>query len=478
MTNDAIRFFLSRFGLTVGQIEDLLATALARGGDYADLYFEYRVNNSVALEERIIKSTARSVAQGVGVRVIAGEKTGYAYTAEIAFDTIRQAALTASFIARSTGTNEQIGINVTPMAHDLYDVQSPLSSVELGRKIDLLRQADEAARAFDRRIREVQVGVHDEMKYVMIATSDGRLVGDVQPLARMGMTCIADDDGNRQAGRGGGGGRVGIEFFEGALTPQAMAQTVAAQAIIQLEAVPAPAGTMEVVLGPGWPGILLHEAVGHGLESDFNRKGSSAFTDRLGERVASELCTVVDDGTLPGRRGSLNIDDEGQPTERTVLIENGILRSYLSDHLNAELMGNAATGNGRRQSYKHIPLPRMTNTFMLAGDSDPQEIIRSVKRGLYAVQFGGGQVDITNGEFAFSASEAYLIEDGKVTAPVRGATLRGNGPEALKHVSAVGNDLELDLGVGMCGKEGQMIPVGVGLPTIKIREMTVGGTRA
>lgn len=478
MTNDAIRFFLSRFGLTVGQIEDLLATALARGGDYADLYFEYRVNNSVALEERIIKSTARSVAQGVGVRVIAGEKTGYAYTAEIAFDTIRQAALTASFIARSTGTNEQIGVNATPMAHDLYDVQAPLSSVELSRKIELLRQADEAARAFDRRIREVQVGVHDEMKYVMIATSDGRLVGDVQPLARMGMTCIADDDGNRQAGRGGGGGRVGIEFFEGALTPQAMAQTVAAQAIIQLEAVPAPAGTMEVVLGPGWPGILLHEAVGHGLESDFNRKGSSAFTGRLGERVASELCTVVDDGTLPGRRGSLNVDDEGQPTERTVLIEDGILRGYLSDHLNAELMGNAATGNGRRQSYKHIPLPRMTNTFMLAGDSDPQEIIRSVKRGLYAVQFGGGQVDITNGEFAFSASEAYLIEDGKVTAPVRGATLRGNGPEALKQVTAVGNDLELDLGIGICGKEGQMIPVGVGLPTIKISEMTVGGTRA
>ncbi|HKQ04458.1 MAG TPA: metalloprotease TldD [Blastocatellia bacterium] len=478
MANDAIRFFLSRFGLTVGQIEGLLATALARGGDYADLYFEYRVNNSVALEERIIKSTARSVAQGVGVRVIAGEKTGYAYTAEIAFDTIGQAALTASFIARGTGTNEQIGVNATPMARDLYDVQAPLSSVELGRKIELLRQADEAARAFDRRIREVQVGVHDEMKYVMIATSDGRLVGDVQPLARMGMTCIADDDGNRQAGRGGGGGRVGIEFFEGALTPQAMAQTVAAQAIIQLEAVPAPAGTMEVVLGPGWPGILLHEAVGHGLESDFNRKGSSAFTGRLGERVASELCTVVDDGTLPGRRGSLNVDDEGQPTERTVLIEDGILRGYLSDHLNAELMGNAATGNGRRQSYKHIPLPRMTNTFMLAGDSDPREIIRSVRRGLYAVQFGGGQVDITNGEFAFSASEAYLIEDGKVTAPVRGATLRGNGPEALKQVTAVGNDLELDLGVGICGKEGQMIPVGVGLPTIKISEMTVGGTRA
>jgi TldD protein len=478
MTNDAIRFFLSRFGLSVGQIEQLLALALARGGDYADLYFEYRVNNSVALEERIIKSTARSVSQGVGVRVIAGEKTGYAYTAEIAFDAIKQAAATASFIARTGGTTEQVGVNATPNVHDLYTVDTPVSAIELGRKIDLLKQADEVARAFDRRIREVQTGVHDEMKYVMIATSDGRLVGDVQPLARMGMTCIADDDGNRQAGRGGGGGRVGIEFFEGTMTPEAMARTVAQQAIIQLEAVPAPAGTMEVVLGPGWPGILLHEAVGHGLESDFNRKGSSAFTGRLGERVASELCTVVDDGTIPGRRGSLNVDDEGQPTGRTVLIENGVLRAYMSDHLNAELMHATPTGNGRRQSYKHIPLPRMTNTFMMAGDGDPEEIIRSVKRGLYAVQFAGGQVDITNGEFAFSASEAYLIEDGKVTAPVKGATLRGNGPEALKRVTAVGNDLQLDLGVGICGKEGQQIPVGVGLPTIKISEMTVGGTRA
>lgn len=478
MTNDAIRFFLSRFGLSVGQIEQLLATALARGGDYADLYFEYRVNNSVALEERIIKSTARSVTQGVGVRVIAGEKTGYAYTAEIAFETIKQAAATASFIARSSGTSEQIGVNATPNVHDLYSVDTPVSAIELSRKIDLLKQADEVARAFDRRIREVQTGVHDEMKYVMIATSDGRLVGDVQPLTRMGMSCIADDDGNRQAGRGGGGGRVGIEFFEGAMTPEAMARDVAQQAIIQLEAVPAPAGTMEVVLGPGWPGILLHEAVGHGLELDFNRKGSSAFTGRLGERVASELCTVVDDGTIPGRRGSLNVDDEGQTTGRTVLIENGVLRAYMSDHLNADLMRSTPTGNGRRQSYKHIPLPRMTNTFMMAGDSDPEEIIRSVKRGLYAVQFAGGQVDITNGEFAFSASEAYLIEDGKVTAPVKGATLRGNGPEALKRVNAVGNDLQLDLGVGMCGKEGQQIPVGVGLPTIKISEMTVGGTRA
>ncbi|MFL6214253.1 MAG: metalloprotease TldD [Blastocatellia bacterium] len=478
MKNDAIQFFLSRFGLTVAQIDELLATALARGGNYADLYFEYRENNSVSLEERIIKATSRSITQGVGVRVIAGEKTGYAYTAEIGYDAIKQAAATASFIARTSGTTEALGVNATPNAHDLYTVERPLSAVELGRKIGLLRTADEAARDIDPRIREVQAGIHDEVKYVMIATSDGRLVGDVQPLARIGMTCIADDDGNRQVGRGGGGGRVGMEFFEGSLTPQAMARAVAQQAITQLEAVPAPAGTMEVVLGPGWPGILLHEAVGHGLEADFNRKGSSAFTGRIGERVASELCTVVDDGTIAGRRGSLNVDDEGQPTGRTVLIENGVLCAYLSDHLNADLMKSAPTGNGRRESYKHIPLPRMTNTFMLAGESDPEEIIRTVKRGLYAVQFAGGQVDITSGEFAFSASEAYLIEDGKVTVPVKGATLRGNGPEALKQVTAVGNDLQLDLGVGMCGKEGQQIPVGVGLPTIKISEMTVGGTQA
>jgi TldD protein len=319
------------------------------------------------------------------------------------------------------------------------------------------------------------------VKYVMIATSDGRLVGDVQPLARMGMTCIADDDGNRQVGawrrRWSRRNRILRRKPDAASDST---QRWRNRRSFSSKRCRLPAGTMEVVLGPGWPGILLHEAVGHGLEADFNRKGSSAFTGRMGERVASELCTVVDDGTLPGRRGSLNIDDEGQPTGRTVLIENGVLcAAILSDHLNAELMKSMRRpATGDRQSYKHIPLPRMTNTFMLAGDSDPQEIIRSVKRGLYAVQFGGGQVDITNGEFAFSASEAYLIEDGKVTAPVRGATLRGNGPEALKHVSAVGNDLELDLGVGMCGKEGQMIPVGVGLPTIKIREMTVGGTRA
>lgn len=477
MDNDAIKFFLNRFGLTMGQLDELLGTALARGGDYADLYFEYKVGNGVNIEEQIIKSAVKSVVQGVGVRVIVGDKTGYAYTDEIAYDTIRRAAETASHIARSGGTNQLVGVNATPNAQNLYPVETPVSSVELARKIDLLRKADQVARAYDRRIREVQSTVADEIKYVMIATSDGRLVGDTQPLARFGISCIADDDGNLQVGRSGGGGRIGIDFFDETLTPEHFGNDAARQAIIQLDAVPAPAGKMEVVLGPGWPGIMLHEAVGHGLESDFNRKQSSAFSGLIGQRVASELCTVVDDGTIPGRRGSLNIDDEGEPTSNTVLIEKGILRGFMSDYLNSGLMKAERTGNGRRQSYKHIPLPRMTNTFMLSGESSSEDIIRSVKRGLYAVQFGGGQVDITSGEFAFSASEAYLIEDGKVTAPVKGATLRGTGPEALKQVTAVGNDLELDSGVGMCGKEGQTVPVGVGIPTIKISEMTVGGTQ-
>ena len=477
MITDAIQFFFDRFGLTAGQIDSLLSTALQRGGDYADLYFEYRVSNAVNIEEQIIKSAAKAIVQGVGVRVIIGEKTGYAYTDEIAFDWIKRAAETAGHIARSGGARQVIGVNATPNARNLYPVETPMSFVELTNKIELLKQADEVARRYDTRIREVQSSLSDEIKYVMIASSDGRLVGDVQPLARFSMSCIADDDGNLQVGRSGGGGRVGIDFFNNELTPEYFGKDAARQAIVQLDAVPAPAGTFEVVLGSGWPGILLHEAVGHGLESDFNRKQTSAFSGLIGQPVASELCTVVDDGTLPGRRGSLNVDDEGQTTSRTVLIENGILRGYMSDYLNSGLMKSERTGNGRRQSYKHMPLPRMTNTFMLGGEDSPEDIIRSVKHGLYAVQFGGGQVDITSGEFAFSASEAYMIEDGKITAPVKGATFRGNGPESLKHVTAVANDLALDLGVGMCGKDGQSIPVGVGMPTIKISEMTVGGTR-
>lgn len=477
MSRDAIRFFFDRFGLTENDVDELLATALARGGDYADLYFEHRVGSTVNLEEQIIKSAAKSVMQGVGVRVIIGDKTGYAYTDVIEFDAIRRAAETASHIARTGGSKQPLPVNVTPNKLNLYPVETPLSSVELTTKIELIKRADEVARRYDSRIREVQSSIADEMKYVMIASSDGRLVGDVQPMARFSLSCIADDDGNLQVGRSGGGGRIGLDFFENEMPPEDLGREAAGQAIIQLQAVDAPAGKFEVVLGPGWPGILLHEAVGHGLESDFNRKQTSAFSGLIGQQVASELCTVVDDGAIPNLRGSLNIDDEGHPTSRTVLIENGILRGYMSDYLNAGLMSSERTGNGRRQSYKHMPLPRMTNTFMLAGKDAREDIIRSVKRGLYAVQFGGGQVDITSGEFAFSASEAYLIEDGKVTAPVKGATLRGNGPESLKHVTAVGNDLELDPGVGVCGKDGQSIPVGVGIPTIKISEMTVGGTQ-
>ncbi|HEX5733070.1 MAG TPA: metalloprotease TldD [Blastocatellia bacterium] len=477
MGTDAIQFFFERFGLTFGDIDNLLATALSRGGDYADLYIEYRLSNSVNIEEQIVKSASKSLSQGVGVRVIIGDKTGYAYTDEIVFDSIRRAAETASHIARTGSGSGVVGVNATPNSMNLYPVEVPVSGVELARKIELIQRGDRIARQHDRRIREVQSSISDEMKYVMIASSDGRLTGDVQPLARFAISCIADDDGNLQVGRSGGGGRVGIDFFESQMTPEYFGGEAARQAIIQLEAIDAPAGKMEVVLGPGWPGILLHEAVGHGLEADFNRKQTSAFSGLIGQRVASELCTVVDDGTIPDRRGSLNIDDEGEPTTNTVLIENGILRAYLSDYLNAGLMKSKRTGNGRRQSYKHIPLPRMTNTFMLAGLDTKEEIIRSVKRGIYAVQFGGGQVDITSGEFAFSASEAYLIEDGQITAPVKGATLRGSGPESLKHVTAVGNDLELDQGVGVCGKDGQSVPVGVGLPTIKISEMTVGGTR-
>lgn len=477
MSTDAIKFFLDRYNLTYSDIDKLLAAALARGGDYADLYFEYRVANSVNIEEQIVKQATKSIAQGVGVRVITGDKTGYAYTDDIAFDAIQRAAQTASHIARSGGSTQIEGVNATPTKLNSYPVATPVSSIELAKKIELIADGDKAARSFDARIREVQTSLNDELKYVMIASSDGRLVGDVQPLARFAISCIADDDGNLQVGRAGGGGRVGIDFFEGEMSPEQFAREAARQAIIQLDAIATPAGKMEVVLGPGWPGILLHEAVGHGLESDFNRKKTSAFSGLIGQRVASELCTVVDDGTIPDRRGSLNIDDEGEPTTRTVLIENGILRGYLSDYLNAGLTKSTRTGNGRRQSYKHMPMPRMTNTFMLAGQDTKEDIIRSVKRGLYAVQFGGGQVDITSGEFAFSASEAYLIEDGKVTAPVKGATLRGNGPQSLKHVTAVGNDLELDPGVGVCGKAGQNVPVGVGIPTIKIEEMTVGGTQ-
>ncbi len=476
MTNP-IEFFTSRFNLTFADLESLLSAALSQGGEYADLYFEYTVNNSLQLEEQIVKTANRTIEQGVGVRVISGERSGYAYCDEITVEAIRKAALTAAHIADSGVAVAPVNVTASKPAHDLYRVEHPTNEEPLERKIELLQRADKTARTHDTRIREVQASFLDKFKLVMIATSEGLLIGDVQPLTRLNVMTIADDDGNLQQGYAGGGGRNALDFFHAQLTPESLATEAARQAIVQLEAVEAPAGAMEVVLGAGWPGILLHEAVGHGLEADFNRKGTSAFSGLIGQKVASELCTVVDEGTIPGRRGSLNIDDEGYATSQTVLIENGILRGYLQDKLSARLTGAAITGNGRREDYRCLPMPRMTNTYMLAGQSDPADIIKSVKRGLYAVQFGGGQVDITNGKFVFSASEAYLIEDGQVTAPVKGATLIGNGPVALTKVTAVGNDLKLDTGMGTCGKDGQSVPVGVGMPTIKISEMTVGGTK-
>src|SRR5499433_151360 len=473
---EPIKFFTGKFNISISDIESLLGAALSKGGEYADLYFEYTTLNSLNLEEQLVKSANRAVRQGVGVRVISGEKTGYAYCDEIDVAAIRKAALTAAHIAQSRQVGAPVNVSSSRAARDLYPVGRLINDEPLPRKIELLNHIDRSSRAFDRRIREVQASLADEFKVVLIATSEGKLIGDAQPLARMRVMCIADDDGNLQSGVSGGGGRIGMDFFSERLIDH-YANEAARQAIVQLEAQDAPAGSMEVVLGPGWPGILLHEAVGHGLEADFNRKGMSAFSGLIGQKVASELCTVVDDGVIPNRRGSLNIDDEGNPTSKTVLIENGVLRGYLQDKLSSRLTGTNLTGNGRRESYKFMPMPRMTNTFMLAGQESKEDIIRSDQRGLYAVQFGGGQVDITSGEFAFTASEAYLIEDGKVTAPVKGATLRGNGPESLKQVTALGNDLELDSGVGLCGKGGQSVPVGVGVPTLKIKEMTVGGTQ-
>ena len=472
-----LSFFIENFPISVAEIEQLLSDALSRGGDYADLYFEYSVLSNLSLEQQLVKSANRAITQGVGVRVISGERTGYAYSDEIAPRSIRTAALTAAHIAHSTGSQAPINVTAQTPTHNLYAVEHSASEQPLERKIDLLKRADRTARAYDRRIREVQASLVDEYKVILIASSDGLLIGDVQPLIRMNVNCIADDDGNLQSGRSGGGGRADLDFFETVQTPESFAQAAAQQAICLLDAVEAPAGAMEVVLAPGWPGILLHEAVGHGLESDFNRKGTSAFSGLIGQKVASELCTIIDDGTIGGRRGSLNIDDEGQQTSKTVLIEKGILRGYLQDRLSSRLTGASLTGNGRRESYQCLPMPRMTNTFMLSGQDAPEDIITSVQRGLYAENFGGGQVDITSGKLVFSASEAYLIENGKITAPVKGATLIGHGPSALTKVTAVAHDLTLDQGVGLCGKNGQSVPVGVGLPTIKISEMTVGGTK-
>ncbi len=476
------KFFLEKFGLTEEILERTLGAALGKRIDYADLYFEYRVNEEIGLEEGIVKKAARGISQGVGVRATAEEKTGFAYSDEITVENLHLAAQRARYIAADSGRSDAVAVRESRVApRNLYPVQVPPTDVPIQAKIDLLQQIDRIARAYDPRITKVMATVASEQKVVLVATSEGWVVGDVRPLHRLQVTCIAEDPrrgpGIRQMGTFGGGGRAEFAFFLEGERFAHIAREAARQAIVNLDADSAPAGFMDVVLGPGWPGILLHEAVGHGLEGDFNRKGTSAFSGRLGERVASALCTVVDDGTIPGRRGSLNVDDEGMPTQRNVLIENGVLTGYLQDRLNARLMKMAPTGNGRRESYGHHPMPRMTNTFMLPGTTPPEEIIRSVKRGLYAVAFGGGQVDITNGKFVFSASEAYLIEDGKIGQPVKGATLIGNGPDALTRVTMVGNDLRLDEGIGTCGKDGQSVPVGVGLPTILINGLTVGGTQ-
>ena len=479
------RFFLDRFGLTESELDHVLGSAVERRADHADLYFEFRTTEVVQLEESLVKKASRNVSHGVGIRVVADDRTGYAYSDEVTLERLELAARTARAIADDHGTGSRsTRVSDAPTPHSLYPIDKTPIDAPLASKVDLLARIDVEARRYDPRIKNVMASVAAEQKIVLVATSDGLLVGDVQPLVRVAISCIAEDGRSRQQGSSGGGGRSEFEFLleddprAGLPRYLHLTREAARQAIVNLDADDAPAGNQVVVLGPGWPGILLHEAVGHGLEGDFNRKQVSAFSGRLNERVASELCTVVDDGTIPGRRGSLNVDDEGTPTSRTVLIEKGVLRGYLQDRTNARLMGMRATGKGRRESFAHMPMPRMTNTFMMAGDEDPRDVIRSVDQGLYAVYFGGGQVDITSGKFVFSASEAYRIEGGRVTGPVKGATLIGSGPEALKRVTRVGSDLRLDEGIGMCGKDGQSVPVGVGLPTVRIDGLTVGGTRA
>ncbi len=470
-------YFARRFGVSERDLERYLDAALSAGGDYADLYFESVLTTSISMDESIIKSATQGTTVGVGVRVIAGERTGYAYSDDLTSEKILKAARVASCIANGPASVSKAGLHEVE-SRDLYPVVTASTDASLAERAELVKRADKAARDQDARVYLVQVYYTDSVRNVLVATSDGMLSCDRQPMTRLNVTVYARDGaGQQQSGYMGGGGRVGLEFFE-TTTPEYFAGEAVRQAITLLDAVEAPAGEMTVVLGPGWPGILLHEAVGHGLEADFNRKGVSAFSGKIGQQVASPLCTVVDDGTMTSRRGSLNVDDEGVATQQNVLIENGILRGYLQDKLSSRFLNSRPTGNGRRESYQHIPMPRMTNTFMLAGQDDPEDIIRSVPRGLYCVNFGGGQVDITSGNFVFTSSESYLIENGKITRPVRGATLIGNGPESLKYVSRVGHDLRLDQGVGTCGKEGQSVPVGVGIPTIKIDKMTVGGTAA
>ena len=462
--------------LEAAQLSQIFGTLHAHRIDYADLYFQYTRAEGWSLEEGIVKSGSFSIDSGVGVRAISGDKTAFAYSDEISLPALQDAAAATRAIARAGQVRRvQVAGGRAKLPVALYQPVDPLASLESAAKVAMLERLERMCRALDPRVTQVMAHLGGEYEVVLIAKSDGRIAADVRPLVRMSVQVIAEQDGRRETGSSGGGGRTDYSHFTEARLKDYAGQAVS-QALTNLAARPAPAGTMTVVLGPGWPGILLHEAIGHGLEGDFNRKGSSAFSGRIGERVGARGVTVVDDGTLPGRRGSLSVDDEGNPTQRTVLIEDGVLRGYIQDSLNARLMKMPVTGNGRRESFAHLTLPRMTNTYMLAGAHAPDEIIRSVKRGLYAVNFGGGQVDITNGKFVFSAAEAYMIEDGKLTHPVRGATLIGDGPDALTRVSMIGNDLQLDPGIGTCGKEGQSVPVGVGQPTLKIDGLTVGGT--
>lgn len=472
----ARRQILAPVGMGEHEIHKALDAMLGHAIDYADLYFESTWTEGWVLEDGIVKEGSHHIDQGVGVRAVSGEKTGIAYSDEIVPAALMDAVRAARAIATQGGQN-QLQAWRRQGESSLYSPLDPLRSMNEEDKVRLLLEIDKTARRLDPRVTQVIVSLAGRYSVILVAASDGTLSADVRPLVRLNVSVVAEQQSRRESGTAGGGGRFGYEWFieeERALT---FAREAVRQALVNLEAMPAPAGTMTVVLGPGWPGILLHEAIGHGLEGDFNRKGTSAFAGRIGERVASPQCTVVDDGTLAYRRGSLNVDDEGTPTQCTVLIEQGILRGYLQDKHNARLMGVAPTGNGRRESYAHRPMPRMTNTYMLGGSYAPEEIIASVERGLYAVNFGGGQVDITNGKFVFSAAEAYLIEKGKVTRPVKSATLIGSGPVVLTRVSMVGNDLRLDTGVGTCGKEGQSVPVGVGQPTLKIDALTVGGTK-
>ena len=467
-------FLLAPHDLAADKLSQVFGSLLSHRLDYADLYFQYSRGEGWSLEEGIVKSGSFNIDQGVGVRAIAGEKTAFAYSDEISLPAIEDAVKATRAIARSGG-NGRPALARKGEGLQLYRPIDPLVSLDDAQKVKLLERLERLCRERDPRVVQVMASLAAEYEVMMVARSDGLIAADVRPLVRLSAQVIAEQNGRREQGSGGGGGRGDYSYFTEERLRE-YANRAVDQALVNLDSRPAPAGTMTVVLGPGWPGVLLHEAIGHGLEGDFNRKGSSAFSGRIGKRVAAKGVTVVDDGTLAGRRGSLNIDDEGNPAQCNTLIEDGVLRGYMQDTLNARLMGVPVTGNGRRESFAHVVLPRMTNTYMLNGDKDPGEIIASVKKGLYAVNFGGGQVDITSGKFVFAATEAYMIENGKVTYPVKGATLIGNGPDCLKRVSMIGNDLALDTGVGTCGKDGQSVPVGVGQPTLRIDGLTVGGT--